>query len=121
MKFVNLEEMTLSEQGRRRVAPSYWVVSVALLVYVGICTIQRDNVLGADLWEHHRTILTLTRHLWHPGNPTYASDIPSVRYSPYTIVLALACRATHLSPYAALSIAAVFNTALLLVRPLPAP
>lgn len=97
----------------RRVPTSYLLLGFALLIYVGACTVQRDNNLGSDGWEHHRTILTLTRHLWRPGNPTYASDIPSVRYSPYTIFWAGVCRVTHITPYAALSVAAVINTALL--------
>src|SRR3954470_24239348 len=110
-----MRENPLSEPDRGRVPPSYWIIGTLLLVYVAVCTVQRDNVLGADAWEHHRTILTLTRHLWHPGNPTFASDVPSVRYSPYTICLALVCRVIHISPYAALGIAAVINTGLLLV------
>jgi hypothetical protein len=113
----------LSDNDRGRIAPSYWVIGTLLLVYVAVCAPQRDNVLGADAWEHHRTVLTLERHLGqsesgtflHPGNPTFASDIPSVRYSPYTIFWAVVCRVTHITPYTALSIAAVINTALMLV------
>lgn len=90
-------------------------MGAVLLIYIAACTVQRDNLLGADAWEHHRAVLTLTRHLWRPGNSTFASDIPSVRYSPYTIALAVLCRVTHITPYTALSIAAVVNTALLLV------
>ncbi len=109
------QELPLSPHERGRVSPGYWVLGAVLLIYVAVCTPQRDNVLGADAWEHHRTVLTLTRHLWHPGNPTFHSAIPSVRYSPYTIFLALVCRVTHITPYTALSIAAVVNTALMLV------
>src|SRR5205823_5303460 len=65
-------------------------------------------------WEHHRVVAALTEKLWKPGNPTYASDIPSVRYSPYTVGLALLCRATGMEPYKALSTAAVINTLLLI-------
>jgi hypothetical protein len=93
----------------------YWVIGLALVVYVAVCTGQRDSNLGSDGWEHHRAVLTLTRHLWKPGNPTYASDLPSVRYSPYTIFWALVCGATHLSAYNALSVAAVVNTILLVL------
>jgi hypothetical protein len=93
----------------------FWVIGLALVAYVAVCTPQRNNELLSDAWEHHRAVLTLTRHLWNPGNPTYASDLPSVRYSPYTVFWAVVCRATHLSPYNALSIAAVVNTALLVL------
>jgi hypothetical protein len=92
----------------------FWVIGLMLVVYVAFCTVQRDSNLGSDGWEHHRAILTLTRHLWKPGNPTFDSDLPSVRYSPYTVFWAVVCRATHLKPYDALSIAAVINTILLL-------
>jgi hypothetical protein len=53
--------------------------------------------------------------LWHPGNPTYATQDPSIRYSPYTVVQAVICRMTGLSPYDVLSGAAVVNTLLLVV------
>jgi hypothetical protein len=91
------------------------MIGLLLAAYVAICTGQRQNNLGADAWEHHRAVLALTRHLWRPGNPTYASDLPSVRYSPYTVFWAVVCRTTGINPYAALSVAAVVNTILLVL------
>jgi len=91
----------------------FWILSAALVIYVAACTGFRDQLHGADAWEHHRAVLALTQNLRHPGNPTYANDVPSVRYSPYTVGLALLCRAAHLDPYRALSIAATANTVLL--------
>lgn len=96
-----------------RTPAGFWLLSLLLVVYVAACTGFRDQLWGADAWEHHRAVLALTQNLWHPGNPTFASDLPSVRYSPYTIGLALLCRATHIDPYRALSLAAVVNTILL--------
>lgn len=91
----------------------FWLLSAALIVYVAACTGFRDQVWGADAWEHHRAVLALTQDLWHPGNPTFAIDTPSVRYSPYAVALAVLCRSAHVDPYTALSLAAVVNTALL--------
>jgi hypothetical protein len=93
----------------------FCVLGLLLLSYVALCTSNRDNSWGADAWEHHRVIVALTRDLWHPGNPTYATSDPSIRYSPYSVLLAVMCRRTGLDPYGALSIAAVFNTALMLI------
>lgn len=93
----------------------FWILGLVLIGYVAACTVQRENELGSDAWEHHRALAALVRQLWKPGNPTYASDLPSVRYSPYLVGWALVCRATGISPYAALSIAAVVNTALLII------
>lgn len=98
---------------KNRAPLGFWLLSGALVLYVAACTGFRDQKWGADAWEHHRAVLALTQDLRHPGNPTYASDIPSVRYSPYTVGLAVLCRTTGIDPYNALSFAAVLNTALL--------
>jgi hypothetical protein len=92
---------------------AYLVVGTALVVYVALCTRWRDSIPGADAWEHHRAIVALVANLGHPGNPTYATDDSSIRYSPYTVAQALICRVTGWSPYDVLSAAAVVNTVLL--------
>lgn len=93
----------------------YLLACAALLAYVALCTGFRENHWAADAWEHHRAIKALVEDLGSPGNPTLAVDEPSIRYSPYTLLLALVCRGTGLDPYDALSGAAVVNTALLLL------
>jgi len=93
----------------------YWLLAAILVAYVAACTGNRDNIWGADAWEHHRVIKALTENLWHPGNPTYATDTPSPRYSPYAVFWATVCRATGLDPYEALSLAGTVNTGLLLL------
>jgi hypothetical protein len=93
----------------------YLILGSLLVVYVALCTRWRDSLWGADAWEHHRAIIALTEDLWQPGNPTYATRDPSIRYSPYTVVQAAICRMTGLSPYDILSGAAVVNTLLLVV------
>jgi len=94
---------------------AYGVIGAALVLYVGLCTPHRDSIWEADAWEHHRAVVALTQEGWWPGNPTYATDEPSIRYSPYSIALAALCRWTGADPYAVLSGAAVVNTALLIV------
>ncbi len=94
---------------------AFWIVGAGLVIYVAFCTGQRDNHWRTDAWEHHRAIVALVDDLWEPGNPTYATAEPSIRYSPYTIVLALLSRTTGADPYRLLSGAGVLNTALLVV------
>lgn len=107
--------MQLKTAASSRAPIRFWLLGLALVVYVAACTGQRENKWGADAWEHQRAVLALTRQIWKPGNPTYASDLPSVRYSPYTVGWALFCKATGVDPYDALSAAAVVNTGLLVV------
>ena len=94
----------------------FWLLTALLCGYVGLCTRHRDSVRTADAWEHHRAVLALNQDFWQPGNPTLGGDagsIPSIRYSPYTVALAVLCRWTGLDPWDALSLAAVLNTGLL--------
>ncbi len=93
----------------------YVLMSIGLLCYVGLLTGNRAEKLDADAWEHHRAVLAMSQDMWEPGNPTYASDAPTIRYSPYTLVLAQIVRKTGIDAYDVLSIAAVFNTLLLLI------
>lgn len=93
----------------------YWALGAALVLYVALCTSFRDNLWGADAWEHHRAVLVLSDQMWSPTNPTFARPEPSIRYSPYSVALAFLCRVTQIDPYDALSVAAVVNTALLVV------
>ncbi|EMI22522.1 membrane protein [Rhodopirellula maiorica SM1] len=95
---------------RRLVGIAYAAFSVALTIYVACITPFRSEMLLADAWEHHAAVLTLSDNLWTPGNPTYATAEPSIRYSPYSVGLAILCRQTGITPYMALSIAAVLNT-----------
>jgi hypothetical protein len=92
---------------------AFVAVGVLLVAYVALCTRWRDGILGADAWEHHRTIVALVENLWHPENPTYATEDTSIRFSPYSVMQALICRLTGWTPYDVLSGAAVFNTILL--------
>ena len=91
----------------------FWLLSLILVAYVGVCTGNRDNIWAADAWEHHRAILALTQDLESPRNPTFDTPEPSIRYSPYSVALALVARSGLSDPWDALSAAAVLNTFLL--------
>ena len=93
----------------------YWLFAAVLVAYVAACTGNRENVWASDSWEHHRVFKTLTENLWHPGNPTHAIDVPSARYSPYSVFWATVCRTTGLDPYRALSMAGTINTVVMLI------
>ncbi len=99
----------------RRCLWIYLLLSLLVLGYVTALTGNRSERLDADAWEHHRAVLALEHDLRHPGNPTYATDEPSIRYSPYSVTLAMIARSTGISAYDALSGAAVVNTLLLLM------
>src|SRR6185436_16669999 len=87
----------------------------ALTLLVALCTGRRDNVDEADAWEHHRAIKALVEGWPFPGNPTFATTEPSIRYSPYSVAIAWLSRMTRSDPWTMLGGAGVFNTVLLLV------
>ena len=94
---------------------AFLVIAVFLVVYVALCTGQRENGWSWDAWEHQRSIRALVENFWNPGNPTYPLSTPSVRYSPYIITLAAICKTLNLNAYDVLSYAAIFNTILLVL------
>jgi hypothetical protein len=102
---------TIETGAANKIGPGFWILATLLVLYVALCTGNRELFPSADAWEHHRAVKALSEHLWRPGNPTYATPEPSVRYSPYTVILALIARATGIDAYRVLSGAAVFNTA----------
>lgn len=112
---VVVDSDSLTPSVQRRDAVAYIVLAALVCTYVAVCTGQWDNIPGTDAWEHHRAIVALTHDLSNPANPTFASDEPSIRYSPYSVGLALLSRATGWDPYLVLGGAAVFNTALLFI------
>ena len=93
----------------------YLLLSLLVLGYVALLTGNRSEKLDADAWEHHRAVRVMSQNLIHPGNPTYDTDEPSIRYSPYTVALALVAIVTDINAYDVLSGAAVFNTLLFLI------
>src|SRR5581483_9410253 len=98
---------------RSRTPRTFFALALALTVYVACCTGARDTLWLADAWEHEAAVTALVDRLWQPGNPVYATPVPSVRYSPYSVALALVARASGTTPHDVLSAAAVANTVLL--------
>ncbi len=94
---------------------NYVILASLLILYVGLCSPHWENARDADAWEHHRAVVALARQLWRPGNPTYATPEPSVRYSPYSLGLAILARSSGADPYNLICLAAVTNTVLLMV------
>ncbi len=94
---------------------AYWSIAVLVTTYVAATTDFRDEIRTMDGWEHHRAVRVMTEVGFQPGNPTYATHEPSIRYSPYTVALALVSRWTRWNPWRVLSGAAVVNTAALLI------
>lgn len=94
---------------------AFWLLATVIVAYVVACTGFRENHWEADAWEHQRAIVALSHDLWHPGNPTYDSPEPSIRYSPYMLAGAIVVRWTGADAYSVLSGAAVLNTVLLIL------
>ncbi len=94
---------------------AFVILGAMIVLYVALCTRFRDGKLGADAWEHHRSIMALVEDPWHPTNPTYATSDTSIRFSPYMVTQAFVCRAMGWSAYDVLSGAAVLNTVLLVL------
>lgn len=93
----------------------YIILSSAIIFYLYMCCWHWENARGADAWEHHRAVVALSRQMWRPGNPTYATPEPSVRYSPYSLGLAALARWSGADPYDLMCGAAVINTVMLVV------
>jgi len=93
----------------------YSICAFLLVAYVGLCSPHWENAWGVDAWEHHRAVVALSRQMWRPGNPTYATPEPSVRYSPYSVGLAMLARVSGADPSDLMCAAAVINTVLLVM------
>lgn len=101
------------QRGSNQASVWFWALGAALVAYVALCTAQRDRIWEADAWEHDRAIRAFAADPAAPGNPTYATSEPSIRYSVYTAGLASLVRATGIDAFDALSLAAVLNTSFL--------
>jgi hypothetical protein len=111
---VDADEMQGSE-AIDRTPVSYWILTCALVVFVALLTGFRAEHQVTDAWEHHRAVVALSENLWPPGdvgNCTYATDEPSIRYSPYSVVLAAIVRVSGLDAFDIVSGGGVVNTLL---------
>ncbi len=94
---------------------AFCMTSLLLILIVALATPYRSEHLLADAWEHHRVVRVLSELGNDPGNPTYLTPEPSIRYSPYSMALAIASRVMKIDAYDILSLAAVMNTAMCFV------
>lgn len=93
----------------RAVAPR---VTAVLLVVLLLWVIVPLPWAG-DLGMHAATIERLRHHLLRPGNPLVDADTPSPYYSPWTLLLGCVARATGLSAFGVLRLAALAGLTLL--------
>jgi hypothetical protein len=102
-----------ARSGNNRLPRSFWLLTAVIVVYVALCSGNRDSLWGIDAWEHHRVLKALAEDPWQTENPTLATRDPSARYSPYFLTWAVFSRATGIDAFKALSAAAAVNTLLL--------
>lgn len=90
------------------------VWAAAGLVIALLCAVIVPLPWAGDLGMHAATVQRLRHDPLHPGNPLVDADTPSPYYSPWMLVLGLIARATGLSVFVVLRLAAVAGLALLL-------
>ncbi|PZH02454.1 hypothetical protein C1I97_21140 [Streptomyces sp. NTH33] len=93
----------------RAVAPR----SAALPLVVLLLWVIVPLPWAGDLGMHAATIERLRHDLLHPGNPLVDADTPSPYYSPWMLLLGCVARATGLSAFGVLRLAALAGLALL--------
>ena len=71
------------------------------------------NSGGADYWEHTAVLRALLENPWHPSHPLIEGDVPSPRFNPHFLWLALVGRLASFDPLDTMALAAVVNTLLL--------
>ena len=101
----------------------HWPDVLFALVAMGIfCWVSWDALRarcvtyegGSDYWEHSAALHALLQKPWHPDNPFLASKVPSSRFGPQFVLVALASRVLHWDALGAMSLAAIANTLLFL-------
>lgn len=71
---------------------------------------------GGDFWEHSAVVNELSKHLLHPNNPIIKTNVPAnAFFSPYSLLVAIFSRITHLNSIQSLECFAVFNLVFLLL------
>ncbi|MBA4860282.1 hypothetical protein H1V43_02560 [Streptomyces sp. PSKA54] len=89
------------------------VQGVVLLVLVLMLAVVVRLPWVGDLGIHAATTERLRHSLFDPGNPLVAEDTPSPYYSPWMLLLGCLAKATGLSVFVVLRIAALISLALL--------
>ncbi len=62
-----------------------------------------------DFWEHSAAVSELSRNLFHPSNPIINENVPHAFFSPYSLIVAVFTKITHLNSIQSLECFAFFN------------
>jgi len=95
----------------------FLVLALAVLAWVAWDAVGYRLITyspGADYWEHTAVLRALLDDPWHPKHPLIAGDVPSPRFGPHYVLIALVGRALGTDALGAMSIAAIADTALFL-------
>lgn len=92
-----------SEQNR------YWILSSCLLIVFSIAFFDIPNIYGygCDFWEYTAALQELSYNLVSPKNPQLFSDVPSSRFMPYILILAVIKSITGLNVFSMMSLASI--------------
>lgn len=66
----------------------------------------------SDYWEHTAVLHALLENPWHPRHPLIAEPVPSPRFGPHFVAVAIIGRAVGMNALDAVAFAGVLNTAL---------
>jgi len=84
-------------------------IILSLLVFVFELFYILKSKWTNDFWEHSAAVNELSRNLFHPSNPIINENIPHAFYSPYTFLVAVFSKITHLNSIVSLQCFALFN------------
>lgn len=93
----------------------FWLLALGLVAWVAYDALfVRLSAFmgGADYWEHTAALRSLIEHPLSPRNPQVASDVPSPRFGPHYVLIALATKAFAGDAMDAMALSGVLNTAL---------
>ncbi|MCK4339943.1 MAG: hypothetical protein KAW87_08165 [Candidatus Cloacimonetes bacterium] len=85
----------------------YWILSFCLLIVFDITFFGCPNTFCGDFWEHTAALEELSHNLASPKNPQLLSDIPSPRYMPYILILAIVKNITGLNVFSMMILASI--------------
>ena len=108
-----------SERGREVVGAlsehRYTALSALLVLLLAVHLGKGRWAGGVDIWEHAAAVRELAAHPLHPHHPLLSATAPHQFFSPYSLLVALFSRLTHLSVVTSLNIAGIANLVLFLV------
>lgn len=88
---------------------NYIFLSLILITIFSITTIWYPYTKGFDYWEHSSAVREISRSPSNPTDTFTALKIPSFRYNPYTVIMGLFSRYTHIDVFLTMKIFAIIN------------